>query len=1486
MVIKKYFLVLFTLISFSVNAQLFITQNIDTNTKYYCLNQTENVTPLSILNVSGNFTYKWYSNNVRSYNGATLVISTDVIYFTPPTNIKNIKYYFVVIENELEFKDTSWITGKIITDPDITFYKNVSTIDTSFCKNSTNHYLAYKSNYPYLNYIWIQADNKEYLNQNINTTTLNINSDSLLIPTNINSVYCYKAVATDNKCNKGNFISNISGFQKILSPLIADTNFNANFYDSNISICYKDLGTYKLKANLNFDDPISPVNFQWSFKNLSLPGSPDTLITNNGNISSLNINTNKIGSYKYTVTSQNVCNQIVQTYNSIKILPIPVIGNLTTNSSLQYCYNENTTDKFTIENSQKASGINNRLLYTWYDNKKLKISDTNFTLINTNNRGCNTYTFYLKQENYACFDSLKKDFVAGICITSIAKTVNNTYNFCQYGSSDNIVLTCKGKGVENFQYQWYYIQNGDTNDIALKTTIENANGLTYSIPTADSFSNKTYFVKVTQDANAGCAINNIDSVFSFVKNKVNVNLKPIISFVEYSMLDTTYCTNYLNPLKLKIQSNIPNLNYNWYFSTTKQKNNLTTYQLLQPDNIDPFTKDTGTYNYLAIGFKTYSAVNCFDTTEFSGKIIIKPLPVFKFNPNEINFCYGDSLNLYSKTNYTIKLPDINSFVKNYTWNEKSLVTYQNNLLSNENTEVLGLKKILTEDVQYKLSIELSNNCIGSDSVKITVLKKPSFTSYSSNYFIRNQFCKNDTTNNISYILDNYSELNFKSLLLYKSIDSNIINPTLVNTIDKFTSIKIPTNDTGSYYLFGKIFTINGCSEFSNISSLQTVFPTSEAILNMDSNRFVCINQSPKSPLYLTNINKLKDQVSWFTFDDSDKIIHQINTNEFSYLPEPSISVRKNYYYVITNNEYNCTFKSNIDSIFWENSIKINTINFNDTFYCNNEYSRELIINTDININRLKIQWYRSLSLDGDNPILIQGATDTSFYPITKRYLLNADTNYYFALINDKLNACPFQVSPISGKIILKYPSFKINPSTNTFKNCYLSNKFSTLNVDINYSPEWEPLFSWYKSNTNSYKNGVLISPESPENYFKPKTDKIDTSYYFAVVRQTGSSCNNITDTSKISGPFITYPVPTISLNFLDSVVCINSTNTFIEVSSNYNWQDRLIYKWYKSNYKSYIFSNNLMNENTKSIFPTTNEVNTSYYFSIVENSIGCIDTSKIVTLITNNLPIITYFKIDTNYCLNAITNYIKINTSSVQAPYKVRWFLNNNLIQNANTDSILPKSDKLGLFTYYALVTDKFNCINIKDELQNIHVNNLPKIKINTLGKDSSVILGETYSVSGTGGVNYFWNPYDLFSLKVTHYDSVTLFKTISDTTIYLKGEDNNGCFNYDTLKIQVKSKTSNLLKPSNIITNNNDGINDFWNIENIDNFDENEINIYSEKNHILVRNLKNYKNLYKWNGTDQYGFDLFNGVYFFEIRLYKNGVFFYNQFGYFIILK
>ncbi|MCX8481249.1 MAG: hypothetical protein ORN58_04940, partial [Sediminibacterium sp.] len=478
-----------------------------------------------------------------------------------------------------------------------------------------------------------------------------------------------------------------------------------------------------------------------------------------------------------------------------------------------------------------------------------------------------------------------------------------------------------------------------------------------------------------------------------------------------------------------------------------------------------------------------------------------------------------------------------------------LITYQNILLNNENSAILGLKKILTEDVQYKLNLELSNNCIGSDSVKIIILTKPAFSTYSSNYFERNEICKKDTSKYISFIPNNYSKSNFKSLFLFKTMDSNKRNATLINSFDILpTQIKIPSTDTGSFYLFSQIFTENGCSEFSKFSSLKTVLPISEAIIHIDSNKYVCLNQRPKSPFYITNINTFKDSITWFTFDYLDKTINQINNHSFSYLPEPSSVDIKKYFFVITKNEFNCEVKSDIDSIIWKNPINVQTFNFRDSVYCNNENPIELIISSGIDYNRQNIQWYRSINKDGNSPFLIQGATDSIFYPITNKYLLNSDTNYYFAIINDKLEACPFKISPVSGKIILKYPTFKTNPSTDTYKNCFLSNNFSYLNIEINFDFEWIPVYSWYKSTTNSYKDGILISPETQLNYFQPSTDIIDTSYYYAVLRQVGSKCYNITDTSKISGPFITYPIPKINFNFLDSIVCINSTNINIEIT--------------------------------------------------------------------------------------------------------------------------------------------------------------------------------------------------------------------------------------------------------------------------------------------------------------------------------------------------
>jgi gliding motility-associated-like protein len=87
------------------------------------------------------------------------------------------------------------------------------------------------------------------------------------------------------------------------------------------------------------------------------------------------------------------------------------------------------------------------------------------------------------------------------------------------------------------------------------------------------------------------------------------------------------------------------------------------------------------------------------------------------------------------------------------------------------------------------------------------------------------------------------------------------------------------------------------------------------------------------------------------------------------------------------------------------------------------------------------------------------------------------------------------------------------------------------------------------------------------------------------------------------------------------------------------------------------------------------------------------------------------------------------------------------------------------------------------------------------------------------------------------------------------------------TLKITVEVKDDYLVIPNNILTPNRDGYNDYWTIQNIESYPDNEILVYDRNGRILHKATA-YNN--RWEGTSN-GKPLATGTYYYIIRFRNN---------------
>ncbi len=143
-------------------------------------------------------------------------------------------------------------------------------------------------------------------------------------------------------------------------------------------------------------------------------------------------------------------------------------------------------------------------------------------------------------------------------------------------------------------------------------------------------------------------------------------------------------------------------------------------------------------------------------------------------------------------------------------------------------------------------------------------------------------------------------------------------------------------------------------------------------------------------------------------------------------------------------------------------------------------------------------------------------------------------------------------------------------------------------------------------------------------------------------------------------------------------------------------------------------------------------------------------------------------------------------------------------------------------------------------------------------GIDTTINLGESYQLVGTGGGSYLWSPDTLVNFANIFNPLAT---PTSTTDFILVVTNSSGCSDSDTMTINV-TNTINLVIP-NLITPNGDGFNDVWEIDNLNLFPNNEVVIYNRAGQQVFK-MATYDNT--WGGTFN-GALVPDGTYYYVLR-------------------
>jgi gliding motility-associated-like protein len=212
-------------------------------------------------------------------------------------------------------------------------------------------------------------------------------------------------------------------------------------------------------------------------------------------------------------------------------------------------------------------------------------------------------------------------------------------------------------------------------------------------------------------------------------------------------------------------------------------------------------------------------------------------------------------------------------------------------------------------------------------------------------------------------------------------------------------------------------------------------------------------------------------------------------------------------------------------------------------------------------------------------------------------------------------------------------------------------------------------------------------------------------------------------------------------------------------------------------------------------------------------------------------------------CVGGKDGSLEILTTNEKLQVKV----NNQSFSNQFIFNNLEKGE------YNIIVKNEDGC----EKMQKVILNDPPDFKV-IASEDIKISRFVSAQLTAAGAVRYEWSP----SIGL---DNPTISNPKANplqTTVYtVKGYNENGCVRTDEVIVTVLEIENLVL--NKVLSPNNDGVNDFWQITDIEKFPDNQFMVYNRFGQ-KVYEASNYKN--NWEGRE-----LEEGTYYYILYLPEN---------------
>jgi PKD repeat protein len=562
--------------NFTVNVVPNPIAGITTSTQTLCAGGTPTILTASVTNGLGSgTTYQWYSSNLPTGAGPSLITGATGQTYTPPSASSDIYYFVQVIQTGCVSDNSELVHIDVYSPPTVTFTGG----SVTYCQGADAPLLTATASggipSQAISYQWQQQTSVGGAFTNISGET----GASFDPPTNNVGVIAYQVYATQSTpgCNSGNsasytitvnvgpsYTTGLTGQDACLggalNPLTPAINYTGN------------------------------ATYQW-YSNTTNSTTGGTLLSGQENLSFTPPSNTASDLYYYLTTTFETggCGQLSTSPVRIRVFADPQINITTTPQAV--CVGGTPTALVAT-----ASGGTGTLTYTWSAGNAIN-DNSAFTPI----AGNNATSYSPPQQNTAGIQYYKVAIAtAGVgCDTDESAVVGVTVNadpsataplvtqtVCEGIAPDDLVITASsGVAAVNYDYQWSCSPNSSG---TLSTNVgTNSNTYTPDVSTPDI---KYYFCTVTQ-ANSGCS--GISAIAEVI-----VNAGPTIPSTPPD-IDVCVGADIID-LEATYTGGTSNANVQWYSNTTASNSGGALITGETNDTFDPPTNVADTYYYYAV----------------------------------------------------------------------------------------------------------------------------------------------------------------------------------------------------------------------------------------------------------------------------------------------------------------------------------------------------------------------------------------------------------------------------------------------------------------------------------------------------------------------------------------------------------------------------------------------------------------------------------------------------------------------------------------------------------------------------------------------------------------------------------------------------------------------------------------------------------------------------------------------------------------------